>query len=486
MAIFLPLTLSSSAFSMDKNEERRESMVWGGEVKATLSGGEYTPFWLSANLQGLGSPEKDYGYVRGYAIKPINDNKKFSWGAGVDLVGSWNSQSPFLIHQLYGELKYRSLNALLGAKEIWGEFNNPKLSSGNLLYSGNALPIPQLRIGIFDYAPFYGTKKWLWVKGYIAYGFFTDSGWQRSWVAPGTRHTEGVLYHSKELMFKIGNTDKFPLTGEIGIEMATEFAGRSYQNGTVVNMPHGFIDWLKAIFPVAGSPDTPLDEQTNVQGNMLGSYNIAVSWRPKANWSVMAYFEHYFEDHSQMTFEYGWKDGLWGIDVQLPENPFVSEFVYEFLASKDQTGAVLNNKDDKLPEQVSGRDDYYNHYIYSGWQHWGMGIGNPLALSPIYNKNHLIDFLATRILAHHIGFSGNPRHDLNYRVLLSYSRNWGTYFRPYPEVRENFNALLELSWRPQRLKGWECTIGFGVDGGKLMGHSYGGMISIQKTGIIKF
>lgn len=251
-------------------------------------------------------------------------------------------------------------------------------------------------------------------------------------------------------------------------------------------MPHKFIDWIKAIIPFAGGAQTPLEEQTNIQGNMLGAYNIAVSWLPKADWSIMAYFEHYFEDQSQMTFEYGWKDGLWGIEVQLPKNPFVSSFVYEFIASKDQTGAVYNDSSDEIPEQVSGRDDYYNHYIYTGWSHWGMGIGNPLAISPIYNHNHLIDFMATRLLGHHLGFSGNPIPDLNYRVLLSYSRNWGTYFRPTPEVLKSYNGLLELTWTPKKLKGWKGTLGLAFDGGDLLGKSFGAMITISKTGFIKF
>ena len=83
-------------------------------------------------------------------------------------------------------------------------------------------------------------------------------------------------------------------------------------------MPTKFIDWLKAIIPLSGSEETPEGEQTNVQGNMVGTYYIAMQWVPKTDWSIKGYFEHYFEDHSQMTFEYGmWKDGLAGIEITL-------------------------------------------------------------------------------------------------------------------------------------------------------------------------
>lgn len=473
-------------FTSTAKAEKLDSIRYFGEVRATFSGGENTPFWLTNNLQGLGSPEKNNGYVRAAAFKDIDKSEKFSWGAGVDLVGGWRQTAPFSIHQLYGEVKYRSLGAMLGSKEIWGDFNNPRLSSGNLLYSGNAMPVPQLRIGIFDYAPFWGTKGWLSVKGYIAYGMFTDSKWQKSWVAKEYNRTKDVLYHSKGLWLRGGNTDKFPLVGEIGIEMATQFGGTAYLNaddGRIVKIPDGLKAWWKAFFPGhADNSSVNWGEEYNVEGNMLGAYNIALSWMPKADWSIKAYYEHYFEDQSQMTFEYGWKDGLWGIEVQLPKNPFITSFVYEYITTKDQSGAVLSNTSDKVPEQVSGRDNYYTHYLYSGWQHWGMGIGNPLIISPIYNANHRLTFISTRIQGHHFAFAGNPTDEISYRVLLSYSRNWGTYTRPLPEVMSNFNALLEMSWKPKKLNGWYGTVGIAGDGGKLLGKSFGGSLTIGYSG----
>ena len=215
-----------------------------------------------------------------------------------------------------------------------GEFNDPRLSSGNLLYSGNAMPIPQLRLGIFDYAPFWGTNGWFSVKGYISYGMFTDSGWQKSWAAPGSKRTEDVLYHSKGLWLRGGNTSKFPLQAVVGIEMATQFGGKSFKDGKELKMGSGLKQWLNALFPMSTTSENFDGEVVTVEGNMLGAYNISLSWLPDADWSVTAYYEHFFEDHSQMTFEYGWKDGLWGVEVQLPRNPFVSSFVYEYLYSK--------------------------------------------------------------------------------------------------------------------------------------------------------
>ena len=82
-------------------------------------------------------------------------------------------------------LKYRCLGLSIGSKERHSEFNNPLLSSGGLTFSGNARSVPQVRIGIPEYTLVPGTKGWLAFKGHIAYGMFTDDGWQKDFVAPG-------------------------------------------------------------------------------------------------------------------------------------------------------------------------------------------------------------------------------------------------------------------------------------------------------------
>lgn len=465
-----------------------DSLRYDAQIHATFSSGKNTPFWLVSNLQGLGNPEKNNGYVRAGIFKDIDRHKRFSWGAGVDLVGAWQNYAPFQIHQLYGELKYRSIGLMIGSKEMWCDANDPKLSSGSLLFSGNAIPIPQLRFGIFDYVPFPKAESWLKVKGYIAFGMFTDSGWQKDWAAKNTRRTENVLYHSKGLWFRFGNLKKCPLEGEFGVEMATQFGGTAYKNGEVLNMGHSLLDWLRAFLPIYTHKKTFLGDERSVDGNMLGQYTFALKYTPKdADWNIRTYYEHFFEDESMMFLEYGpWKDGLVGIEATLPKNRFVSKIVYEFLYSKDQSGAVFNNKSDDFPEQISGRDNYYNHSVYSGWQHWGMGIGNPLFISPIYNADNEILFNYTRIIGHHLGIAGNPTNELDYRLILSYTDNWGTYFKPLPNIMSNFNALVEVNWFPKKLKGWYAGVGFAIDRGDLLGNSFGCGITVGKVGSIKF
>ena len=464
-----------------------DSLRYNIQTRAAFSSDAHNPFWLVSNLQGLGSPLKNSGYVRAATFKDIDTDKRFSWGAGVDLVGAWRYPAPFQIHQLYGEIKYRAFHVLLGSKEMWCDHNDPRLSSGSLLYSGNALPIPQLRVGLFDYTAIPGTKNRLSVKAYLAYGMFTDSNWQKSWAAEGTKHTSDVLFHSKGLWLRFGNIQTFPVTGDVGIEMATQFAGTAYKDGKVVHMKHGLKEWIRVLFPSFKTHESFNGTTRSIEGNVVGQYTFGVNFKPvNANWGLRAYYEHMFEDHSMLTFEYGWKDGLWGLEATLPPNRFVSKIVYEFLTTKDQAGAVNSDSTDKMPEQVSGRDDYYNHSFYQGWQHWGMGIGNPLLISPLFNTDHNIYFHTNRIKGHHFGIAGNPTTEIDYRLLFSYTQNWGTYDKPLPDVLENFNTLLEINWKPRKLKGWYGGVGIALDGGDMLGKSFGLSITIGKTGLIRF
>ena len=487
LLIPLFLTILSSLFS--HAEERGDStnnISYLAETWVTFSGANYTPFWLVSNYQGLGSPKENNGWVRASVNKSINTSYKFSWGGCMDLVGGWNIPAPFNIHQLYGEIKYRSFTAYAGAKEIWGVYNNPDLSSGNLLFSGNAMPIPQIRVGTYGFAPFWGTKGWFSVNAYLAYGKFTDSNWEKSWVMHDGQRAKGVLYNSRGLWLRGGNIDKFPLLVDIGIEMATQFGGTIYKDGTVIHMPTKFKDWIKAIIPYGGSAETPVVEQTNVQGNMVGAYNIAVQWIPHSDWSIKGYYEHYFEDQSQMTFEYGWKDGQWGVEVGIPENPFISTLVGEFIYMKDQTGPVYHDWTPEVPEQVSGSDNYYNHHLYGSWQNWGMSIGTPLALSPLYNKNHVLYIYDTRFIAYHFGLEGNPIPGLSWKAKFTFTQNWGTYMYPLPDVLNNFSGFIETDFSPKKLKGWFGKIALAWDTGKLLGNNFGLMLSIGKTGLIKW
>lgn len=457
------------------------------ELNGSVSSGEHTPFWLTNNRDGLSSIKKNNGYIRAGFFRESQYDRRFSWNFGIDLVGAAHYTSEFVIQQLYAGVRYRCLDLTVGSKVRHEGVTDPELSSGDMLHSPNARPIPQARLGVerYTYIPY--TKHKLAFKAYFSMGMFTDQDWQYTFTNHGAhQRTKNVLYNGKGLFLRWGDTDKFPLTIEGGFEMGTQWGGKVYlPDGTVIDPGHSFKDMIKAVFAQGSGSSDPMlaPDKNNAAGNQVGQWSAAVAWTPKnADWGAKVYYQHFFEDHSMMTFDYLWRDMLLGLELKLPKNRFVDKFVYEYLITKDQAGPVYNDTNADNPEQVSGRDNYYNNWLYNAWQHWGMGLGNPLLLSPGYNANGEITFFHNRVKAHHFGFSGHPCSEVDYRILLSYTRSWGSYNMPTPNVQRMVNAMVEVGYHPRRFQGWGARLSFGADGGSLMGRNYGAMLSITKKG----
>ena len=476
------------------------SLAYRVEASANASSGEYAPMWLTANRYGLSSVRANSGYLRAGLFYAQLLKRGWRVEAGLDLAGTLNhgadaGRAGFVVQQAYGDLSWRMLTLSIGSKERPGFplEKDGRLSSGMLVEGPNARPVPQVRGEIREYLPLGFTGNWLSFKGHIAYGRFTDNGWQEAFVAPGQYYARDVYYHSKSLMFRLGNREKFPLTFEFGLLMATQFAGDRLvmqSDGTgklVTDMPDGLKAFWKAFMPQAGGSDTPAGEQVNVEGNMLGSWNFALTYG-LGDWRLRAYLEHYFEDHSQMFWEYGrWKDGQLGLEVTLPKNRWVSKVLWEGLATNDQTGSILYDGFwGSFPDvQVSGNDGYYNHYIYQAWQHAGMAMGNPLLTSPAYNEDGSITFKSNRVRSNHVGLTGDPTEEWNWRVLASFTRHWGTYSAPLDKQRKQFSSLWEVTYQPRRIEGWCFSVALGLDRGNYTpGNTAGGMITIRKTGLL--
>lgn len=475
-------------------QQTHSSLTYQIEIETKTGNGTYAPLWFASNRYGLVSNESNSAYLKaGFTYqKPLK--KDWCIQVGMDLTGGVNQVSSIYLQQFYIDCSWNILNLSFGQKERTGFplTKNEQLSSGMLVEGTNTRPIPQIRAEIADFFNIPATKGWLAFKGHVAYGKFTEGEWQKDFANPSSYYVKNVLYHSKSLMFRLGNKKKLPVEFEFGILMAAQFGGDQYikkEDGTgekILDMPDNFKAYWKAFIPQAGESDTPEGEQVNVEGNHVGSWNFALNYYLH-DWKFRAYLEHYFEDTSGMFWEYGrWKDGQLGIEITFPKNRWISSLVWETMNSKDQAGPLLYDGFwGQFPEyQISAADNYYNHYIYGAWQYWGMGMGNALLPGPLYNENHSISFRSNRVRSQHIGLEGNPFPEWNYRLLLSYTRHWGTYGNPLDKERKQFNSLIECTYTPQKLKGWSGSVSLGLDRGNYLGNSTGAMLSIKKAGSI--
>lgn len=459
------------------------------EMSGIASKGKFAPTLLIANNFGL------TGNISNSVVSTAEINYKknlknnFGIDACMELATGINNINKIWLQQAYVNLNWKNLNLCLGSKERYGFplDKNQTLTSGWLVEGPNARPIPQMRIGLNKYLNIPYTNGWISLKGHLAYGFFTDGKWQEKFVKPDLTYTKGTKYHSKSLMFKLGNREKFPVEFDFGLLMATQFGGDMFQkqsNGSstlVVDMPDDLGSYWSAFFPRSGGKDTPEGEQVNVEGNMLGSWNFALNYYLD-DWKIRATLEHYFEDHSQMFWQYGrWKDGLIGIEIYLPHNKWISSIVWEGISTKDSSGPILYDGflGSFQDVQWSCGDDYYNNHIYQAWHHYGMGIGHPMLPSPIYNDNGQIKFKSNRMKGQHIGISGIPTMVWSWRLIISYAKHWGSYEIPFDRITRQFYGMAEINYTPPIIKNWGFKLALAIDRGQYPGNSTGAMMTIN-------
>ena len=167
------------------------------EFGTTVHAGDCTPLWQVSNLQGLGSLENSAYLRSGLTYRD-------RWGqwnveGGLDLIGA--KGTPSGVQQAYGDFRYKWLGILVGAKEMNAPLMNAELSSGEMTWSGNAKPIPQVMVGLPDYV--YLLPR-LAIRGEISYGWFTDGNWlDRHASVEGYHYVKGIKYHHKEGFVRI-------------------------------------------------------------------------------------------------------------------------------------------------------------------------------------------------------------------------------------------------------------------------------------------
>lgn len=474
-----------------------EDVQYGASIRGTFGKGGKTPFWFTNNRYGLGTFRQNTFLARTYIQRDAEADALRTWriGYGADLAAGYGNHSSFCIQQIFFDVQWKMLRLSLGQKERASELKNEELSTGGMTLGINARPIPQVRLEMPDFWTVPGTKGWFAFKAHISYGFYTDNRWQRNWNA-GTSflYTQNSKFHSKALLMKIGNDKKFPLTLKWGLEMACQFGGIGYNliayNGKKMGQQGIKLggNVLEAFVPSGGDVND-YDVFSNAVGNHIGSWHVRLDWTGK-NWSVGGYMDHLFEDHSQLGMQYGfWKDMLLGIEVNFPENRYVSNFVYEHIGTMNQSGPIYHDATVENPQQISASDNYYNHHAYGSWQHAGFVMGNPLILSPLYNSylrmRGSLYSQFNRINAHHVGLKGNPTDWLSWRALYTFEKNLGSYELPVMDPLRGHFMLLEATYKPKQLKGLSFAAAYGHNDGNMFGASNGAMLTVSWDGWIR-
>ena len=89
-----------------------------------------------------------------------------------------------------------------------------------------------------------------------------------------------------------------------------------------------------------------------------------------------------------------------------------------------------------------------------------------------------------RFVAWHGGLSGSLSRDLDYRLLATYQKGWGTYENMYPSPRRNVSLLAEAKYSAP-VGGWQVVAALGMDKESLLGDNFGFQLTIIKKGVFR-
>ena len=418
------------------------------EIGSHFLSNKSQPFWLVSNNHDI--------YQNGSVINfEYSNNRKFL-DYGLNIALPIDSPEMIFFNNAHIAFTKNNLFFSIGRKKFDNE--NFTLSTGSMIESLNALPIPKVSFGIDEYHEIeIGTIK-----------FFLNGDFAHGWLDKG-QYIKAPFLHEKSIYIKKNFFDDYSFS--LGLVHKVIWGGETKSHGIQSSK---FIDYTRVVFARPGSKNSIEQEKENALGNHLGIWDFSIEKEFNSK-LIRIFLEHPFEDESSARWILNEYDGRYGISVVEKNSNILSHFVYEYINTMDQSGS------EGASDSTYGWDNYYNHYIYqSGWTYNNKVLGNPLftlgSNKGRYSDNNYI--INNRIRAHHIGLAGSVSNSINFRMLLTYSENFGIFPDEdyYNSINETYifdggliqrSALIEFTysrfWRNLNL-----TIAYGLDSGELL------------------
>lgn len=486
---FICLTIlltTINCYAQESEDSISNATVYEAKAFGSAASGDNTPFWMASNQYGVVPLNANNGYLSAGVYHHQEFGKSFRWGAGLNAIAAIPRHRNVFIQQIYAEIGYKCLLLSLGSKEQYTSLVDSRLSTGDVLLSTNARPIPEINLSIPRFTVIPGMKGWLQVKGDFAVGRSFDTDYLKDFVKEGQVYIQNVLWHHKSGYLRLQDTrNHFPLWATLGIEHVAQWGGTSTRPD-IGKQPHSLKDFLRIVTGQKGGGDATVSDQINVLGNHHIAYVFELGFA-KNNWALRGYYQHLSADKSGLEF-YNGADGLWGVQLDLPRFPWISKLVVEYFATTNQSGPFhyITFDHDKHPGRGGGADNYYNNGEYvTGHSYFNRGIGSALIPAPEYNTDGGLGFKNNRIKDWHIGMEGSLSSQLSYRLLFTWMNGWGTAYAPFLKKREGTSFLADVTYIHPRLAGWSFTGTFAGDTGDMIGKSIGASLTVSKRGILK-
>lgn len=483
--------------------------VYSVGIVANASNSELAPYYISSNCGG--TITQQYSALAYASLRHnIDKRERFSWGAGLAAWVGYASSAGYQRHvgdgqfevqkqhparawiqEAYLSAKYCGIFAVAGQAYKSSPIVDGLLSSGDLVWSNNSRPPVGLRAGFIDFQNIPFTKGWLQIQGEFGYFRELDDKWLENHYNYYNHFiTTDVWLHYKSLHFRTKPSQ--PLVFTIGAQSACQFGGTAkyYKDGQLDHTVKMDAD-PKAFFRtfIAGSGGNSAGDSF-VEGNHLGTWDIALEYRRDDLGHLRAYTQWLWEDGSGIGKMNGF-DGLWGIEFRQNGSYLVSGAVIEYIDFTNQSGPIHwtphDHEGTPITSHSSGADDYYNNYIYNGYQSRGMSIGSPFVKSPLYNQDGYMRYRDNVLRGFHAAIEGWFTNEWHYLLQASYRKAWGTPIIPRVGSVDDFSMALSVNYAPYWLRGFKVdglSVGatVAIDRGKLYGNNWGAQLGISYSG----
>lgn len=480
--IFFVLYLFSVAeiLSQDTGLFQDRPLTYNASLLFTGTGSD-TPFWHYANTNGQIQSGSSFNNITGLAVAmPFREQSSgLDLSAGAELT-SRLSDTGNTIHfqQLYGSLKLGVFQLNIGRFYGTIGLNPANLSTGSMMQSNNATPIPKISLEMTRFLDIPLTNGILQFKGHYSDGKLESD-----------RFVDSPFLHQKSLYLKI-NIERLEAIG--GFLHNVQWGGTHPELG---KLPQSFGDYLRVVFGQAADAESNARSAdiTNKIGNTVAAYDVALRYNLKS-FQLQGYRMFYLEDTISTRLRSFW-DGLYGLGFRRTDGSYslFSGLNYEFMNTIQQ---------DSPPGVPRGRANYYNHSVYrTGWSSHGNVLGNPLIR--FNSDTGRID--NNMIIAHNLGMDGWITPRLQYRAMAAYSRNYGVCSDQIiigtcgisskdpdpPEVvtiprgelrRDQYSALLETHYLLDPKRGIRLHSSVALDTGEFLGDRTGVLVGISWNG----
>lgn len=447
-----------------------DSLAYKIETGAIVAPTGGAPFWLGSNNYGIYDFTPCNVWLRASLVREKVNTKKFDIIYGLDAIERYSDHNDLFLHQAWLGIKLGAF-IIKGGKweEVFGN-QDKNISSGGLVWSGNASPVPQIEISIPEFTAIPFSHGYAEIKGGIAHGWLGDNS-----------TVQNILLHHKYLYFRFGGP--LPVNFQIGIHHFAQWGGIS-SNPDYGTLPNSFSDFIRVFFARGGSPGAYWTEYRNATGNHIGSYNLGIKTKFKKQ-DFDFYWQTIFEDGSGMRLK-NVRDGLWGLKISFKSFEPVSAILVEYINTTDQSGSYDEYYVNDTLKFAGGNDNYFNSAVYpGGWSYRGKTIGTPLITSPeLMPPSAFLSMVNNKITAFHLGIEGRIEN-VNYEALYTFSENYGSNANPFPHRKDQHSILLKSTISNLLPSGISASVAFAFDLGNLLENNAGFMISLRKEGIIR-